>query len=93
MRSFSTYYGFELVNRNSITVSVNVKVYCGNKLKATEEVILKSGETYIMKRPIITEYPTFIPKSVGQSEHDVLQFYSRRTANDYYLEYTAFKLQ
>lgn len=48
-----TWYGWELCNRNSISVSVDVEVWVegndGEFLWATESIVLDSGERYKLK--------------------------------------------
>ena len=48
-----TWYGWELCNRNSISVSVDVEVWVegnyGEFLYATESIVLDSGERYKLK--------------------------------------------
>lgn len=54
------YYGWEFTNRNSITVSVDISLWCQPlsngyatipaSVVKTQSIILKSGETYIFKR-------------------------------------------
>ena len=49
----TTWYGWELCNRNSISVSIDVEVWVegndGEFLYATESIVLDSGERYKLK--------------------------------------------
>lgn len=47
------YYGWEIVNHNSITVSVEAELWChsdDSRIVKSQDIILKSGERYIFKR-------------------------------------------
>lgn len=96
---FSTYYGFELTNKNSISVSVSVEVYRRDakedKLVATKEIVLASGESYIMKQPKLKKYsdyssPTNCESYAVKSD---LKGYGKSYADYFYVRYKAYKLQ
>lgn len=46
------YYGWEIVNHNSITVSVEAELWINSesRIVKSQDIILKSGERYIFKR-------------------------------------------
>lgn len=88
--SSTKYYGWELKNRNSCVVSVDVSLWMqaladgNNTLPAhivkTQTVVLEVGETYVFKR----------------EEHHSTRVDNNDTGwpiSTYYLEYKAFKLQ
>lgn len=84
------YYGWELTNRNSCSVSVDISLWAhsiGSKygtvpaeIVKTQSVVLKPGETYIFKR----------------EEHHSTRVDGNDTdypISEYHIEYKAFKLQ
>lgn len=89
------YYGFELTNKNSIPVSVSVEIYerteKGDKLVATKDVVLTSGESYIMKQPKIIKYYNGTPYNTYTKSQ--LITFGKEHANYFYVKYKAFKLQ
>lgn len=77
------YYGWELINRNSIAVSIDISLWCHdfvNKIVKTQSCVLKPGEKYIFKRE---EHPS------TDVDH---QYRSNNPISSYYIEYKAFKL-
>lgn len=78
------YYGWELTNHNSITVSVDVELYHktddGDSIEKTKSVILKSNESYILKCENISAY-----KVDGYNPWN--------TIDHYYVKYKAYKLE
>lgn len=98
--SFSTYYGFELTNKNSIPVSVSVEVYRRDekedRLVATKEIVLASGESYILKQPKLKKYnddsrPNH--HSVSSPVKSNLESYGKSYADYFYVRYKAYILQ
>lgn len=89
------YYGFELTNRNSITVSVSVEVYTRENnaevLVATKDIVLNSGETYIMKKPQLKKYIDYSNPGYDPKEEELLEN-GKENADRYYVKYKAFKL-
>lgn len=88
------YYGFEFKNRNSISVSVTIKIYKddGRSLVSQKEVVLGPNESYIMKKPEIKKYNTRSYQgdiNLGQATAEN----GRKLAQSYIMEYKAFKLQ
>lgn len=86
-------YGWEITNRNSITASVDITLYCqveincgGNRQPAgvakTQSIILKPGETYIFKRE------EHCSTEVKHASSNCCPHIS-----SYYIEYKAYKLQ
>lgn len=79
---YSKYYGWEITNHNSITVSVEIELWSqedGGKIVKTQDIILKSGESYIFKR----------------EEHLSTWVYttSKYSISDYYIKCRAYKLE
>ena len=80
--SHNEYYGWELVNRNSIRVSVDIELWChdvDNAVVKTQTIILKPGEKYVFKR------------EEHQSTH--VDCYGYYHISNYYVKYKAFKMQ
>ena len=87
--SSTKYYGWELTNRNSCTVSVDITLWSQAmandyntkpaSIVKTQTVILRAGETYVFKR------------EEHKSTH--VDAYSEYPISSYYLEYKAYKLQ
>lgn len=76
------YYGWEVKNRNSITVSVDLALWFQgdqNKIVKTQSIVLNPGEIYVFKRE---EHSSTRVDSPGN--HPI---------SSYYIEYKAFKLQ
>lgn len=76
------YYGWEITNHNSITVSVEIELWCqtedGGQIVKTQDIILKSKETYIFKR----------------EEHECTRVdYRGSPISNYYIKYKAYKLE
>lgn len=80
--SYSTrYYGWELTNKNSIKVSVDITLSSQtNGVVKTQSVVLKPEETYIFKRE--EHVSTHVDDWTNTSPISM-----------YYIEYKAFKLQ
>lgn len=85
--TYYTHYGWELKNRNSIPVSVeitlNYKGENGIEIVTTKDVVLSSGETYIFK-PAGYHFQVLL----GYLTPD-----ENRIINNYYVTYRAFKLE
>lgn len=96
---FSTYYGFELTNKNSIPVSVSVEIYRRDekedKLVATKEIVLASGESYILKQPKLKKYNNYSSPTDSKyySVKSDLEGYGKSYADYFYVRYKAYKLQ
>ena len=91
------YFGFELTNQNSISVSVTIEVYKkGNPDKMIEmkEIVLKSKECYVQKYPSIQKYQGE-PYNEGDytSRMAYRESRGRSEAEQYYVKYKAYKLQ
>lgn len=87
------YYGWEITNRNSFPVNVDIELYhqgstystpmgvtqTPEKLVKTQTIILKSGESYIFKR----------------EEHKSTKVHRKRNhpISSYFIKYKAFKFQ
>ena len=77
------YYGWEITNHNSITVSVEIELWSqtedGGHIVKTQDIILKSKETYIFKR----------------EEHECTRVDLRTEfpISNYYIKYKAYKLE
>ena len=80
------YYGWEIKNNNSVTISVDITLYAqssyvkdGKKAVKTQSIILKPNEAYIFKR----------------EEHcsTKVNYSCDYPISDYFIEYKAYKLQ
>ena len=84
------YYGWELTNRNSCTVSVDVSLYHQGgadiygvipaDIVKTQCVVLSPGEKYVFKRE-------------DHCSTKVKSYYCDYPISSYYIEYKAYKLQ
>lgn len=84
------YYGFEFTNKNKISVSVSIEVYergsIEDKICTTKEVILNSGESYILKQPLLYKYvESHVWPNSGEKN-------GRENADRFYVKYKAYKL-
>ena len=81
------YYGWEFVNRNSISVSVDielcVKYTYRDEVIKTKSIVLKPGEKYILK------FEDYTVAGVENNKY----FMGSTTLDDYYVKYKAYKLQ
>lgn len=91
------YYGFEFINKNSISVSVSIEVYQRgmdeDKIVATKEVVLKSSESYVLKEP--TLYKICMKDgalSCMVSGYDSDEKGGKEHAEQFYVKYKAYKL-
>lgn len=98
------YLGFEFTNKNSISVSVTIEVYekrsSGDILIDTKDIVLKRGESYIHKKPVLKRYETYsisgIPHYDDETNSEIwkgVAEYGEERANKYYVKYKAYKLQ
>ena len=79
----SKYYGWEITNHNSITISVEIELWChddDNKIVKTQDIILKRGESYVFKRE--EHVSTWVNGG-----------YSNYPISNYYVKYKAYKLE
>lgn len=89
------WYGWEITNHNSITVSVDIELYKkgddGNDgIVKTRSVILKSNETYIFKaEEFNSHHVDFYNSFYGISSESSPTYY----ISDYYIKYKAYKLE
>lgn len=83
----SQYYGWELTNHNSITVTVDVELYKKgdeDKIVKTQSVILASNEKYIFK----AEEYEFV-----RANFESYEFFPYSYISKYYITYKAYKLE
>lgn len=89
-RWYTTYYGFEFHNLNSIKVSVDIELYKRNKYEPdklidTKSIVLNLDETYVYKR----EGDCTFRKGTHPDGISICWDYIQ----DYYVKYKAYKLQ
>lgn len=86
------YYGFKFTNKNSFSVSVSIEVYqrgqIEDRIAATKEVILISGESYVIKEPTIYK----ICKEDGRRDNLPSEETGKRHADQFYVKYKAYRL-
>lgn len=94
------YYGFEFVNRNSVSVSVNIEVYYNGAEDGTlgKEIVLKPGEKYILKKPSLPRYIEGSGYSglwyddTTAEKWEKAENNGKAVADQYYVKYKAYKL-
>lgn len=94
---YTTYYGFEFHNMNSVSVSVDIELYLQkdgtdswgkqkpDELITTKTVVLRPGETYVFKR----ESDQSFRKGYRDDGYSI----GGHSIQEFYVTYKAYKLQ